>query len=108
MKYFVCQCISDVVLTSTSKEISELIKSGFLDVNFLMIEKESTFYICCKDTIVFYYDYSPKSDFSKTCGDVTEPITCFDLISFGFENVCSLCKELVLKYFLDILVELKK
>ena len=45
MKYFVCQCIFDVVLTSTSKEISELIKSGFLDVSFLMIEKKSTFYM---------------------------------------------------------------
>ena len=108
MNYFACQCIFDVLLTSTSKEISELIKSGFLAPNFLVIEKKRTVYICCKDAIVFYYDYHSKHDINQTCGDVIEPTSCFDLISFGFENICSVCEELILKYFLKILVEIKK
>ena len=98
----------DVALTSTDEEIAKLIESGFLNVNFFVIQEKSVVCICCKDTIVFCYDCSSKSDLAKTCGDVIEPITCFDLIPYGFENVCLLCNELVLKYFLNFLVEVKK
>ena len=107
MNYFVCQCVLDVVLTSNSKEITELIKSGFLNVNFLITEEENRVYICCKDSIVFCHDYSSNFD-DKTCANVTEPISCFDLISYGFENLCSLCKILFLKHSQNILVKIKK
>ena len=41
MKYFVCLCMLDVVLTSTDEEIAKLIESGFLNVNFFVIQEES-------------------------------------------------------------------
>lgn len=107
MNYFVCQCILDVVLTSNSKEITDLIESGFLNVNFLIVEEENRLYICCKESIGFCHDHSSNLD-DKTCADVLEPISCFDLIPFGFENLCSLCKALFLKYCQNILVKIKK
>ena len=108
LNYFLCPCIFDVVFVSNPKEISQLIESGFLDANFLILRDDSTVYICCKENIVFYYECHSRSDIYKTCGNVIEPVNCFDLLSFGFENICSKCKKLILKYFLDILIKIKK
>ena len=108
VNYFVGQCIFDVVLISTPKEIDDLIKSNFLNVSYLIFDEESNIYICCKKNIEFYYDCYSRSDIFETCGDITDPVNCFDLLSFGFENICSKCKKLILKYFLDLLIEVKK
>ena len=108
LNYFVCPCIFDVVFVSNPKEIDELIESGFLEVNFLILRDDSSLYISCKENIAFYYERHSRSDIFKTCGDIIDPVNCFDLLSFGFENICSKCKKLILKYFLDILIKIKK
>ena len=93
LNYFVCPCISDVGFVSNPKEITQLIESSFLDANFLMLQDDSTLYICCKENIVFYYECHSRSDIFKACGDIIDPVNyCFDLLSFGFENICSKCK----------------
>ena len=104
----VCPCIYDVVLVSNPKEIIQLIERGFLDANFSIIREEGVVYICCKDNIVFCYECHSQSDISKTCCDISDPVNCFDLFYFGFENICLKCKKLILKYFLDILIKIKK
>ena len=54
LNYFVCPCIFDIVFVSNPKEIDELIESGFLEVNFLILRDDSSLYICCKENIAFY------------------------------------------------------
>ena len=108
VNYFVCPCIFDVVLASTPKEIDDLIKSNFLNVSYLIFDEESNIYICCKKNNEFYYNCFSSSDIFETCGDITDPVNYFDLLSFGFENICSRCKRLILKYFLDILIKVQK
>lgn len=82
--------------------------SGFLRVNFLIFEHVDSFYICCKENILFYFDCHTRSDIYKNCSDETEPINCFDLILYGYEDICFKCERLVLKYFLDFLTKIEK
>lgn len=107
VNYFVCPCMVDICLVSNCNEINELKKSGFLRVNFLIFEHVDSFYICCKENI-FYVDCHARSDIYETCSDVIEPINCFDLILYGFDNICSKCEKLILKYFLDFLIKIEK
>ena len=97
VNYFVCLCIFDLVLISTHEEIDDFIKCNFLRVSYLMFEEESNIYICCKKNIEFYYECYSRSDIFEDCGDITYPINCFDLLCYGFENICSKCKDLILK-----------
>ena len=98
----------DVVFASNYKEIDKLIESDFLRVNFLIFEHVGPFYLCCNKNIVFYSDCYKQSDIYKTCSDETEPINCFDLILYGYEDICSKCEKLILKYFLDFLIKIEK
>ena len=106
VNYFVCPCMFDVFFESNHKEITQLIESGFLRVNFLIFEHDGSFYLCCKDNIIFCFDC--QSDIYKTCSDEIEPVNCFDLILYGFEDICSKCEKLILKYFLDFLIKIEK
>ena len=108
INYFVCPCIFDLVLVSTSKEIDDLIKSKFFDVSYLIFNKETNIYICCKKNIEVYYGCYSHSGVLDTCDDIIEPVNCFDLLTYGFENICSKCKKVILKYFLDILIKVRK
>ena len=108
VNYFVCPCIFDVVLISTHKEIDDLIKSNFLNVGYLIFDEESNIYICCKKNIEFYYTCYSRSVIFESCGDISDPINCFDLLCYGFENICLEGKKLILKYFLDILIKVQK
>ena len=97
VNYFACPCIFDVVLISTHEEIDDLIKRNFLHVSYLIFDEESNIYICCKKNIEFYCEFYSRSDIFEHCGDITDPINCFDLLCYGFENICSKCKDLILK-----------
>ena len=101
--YFVCPCLFDIVSALNYDDINELIK--FLSVNYLILEYERTFYICCKDSIDFYIKYDTDSD---TCSNLDEPISCFDLICYGFEDACSKCEKSILDFFLDHLTKIEK
>ena len=106
LNYSVCPCLFDIVFASNYNEINELIK--FLSVNFLTILHGVSTYICCKDSIEFYFDYNKQSVNDKTCSTVSEPISCLDLICFGFEDVYLKCEKLILKYFLEHLSKIEK
>ena len=101
VKYFVCSCLFDIVFVSN--EINELSSE-----KSLILEHDGSFYICCKDSIEFFSDYNKRSDIDKTCSTVTEPVSCLDLICYGFEDVCSKCEKLILKYFLEHLSKIEK
>ena len=108
VNYFVCPCIFDLFLISTPKEIDDLIKSKFLNVSYLIFDEETNIYICCKKNIEFYYDCYSNSGILDTCDDIIESVNCFHLLTYGFENICSKCKKVILKYFLDILIKIQK
>ena len=108
VNYFVCPCIFDLVLISTHEETYDLIKSNFLNVSYLIFDEESNIYICCKKNIELFYDCYRNSDNFESCDDIIEPINCFDLLRYGFENICLKCRKLILKYFLDILIKVQK
>ena len=102
--YFVCSCLFDVVSTLNYDDINELIK--FLSVNYLILEHESTFYLCCKDSIDFFIDCDKES--VDSCSNLSEPISCLDLICYGFEDVCSKCEKSILKYFSVYLTKIER
>ena len=106
INYFVCSCIFDVFLTSTPKEIDVHTKSN-KDI-YLILEEESNIYICCKKNIEIYYECYSHLDIFYACDDISDPVNCFDLLYYGFENICSKCKRLILKYFSNLLVKVKK
>ena len=103
VNYFVCPCLFDIVSALNYDDINELIK--FLSVNYLILEYDGTFYLCCKDSIDFYFVYDKDSD---TCSNLNEPISCFDLICYGFEDVCSKCEKSILNFFSDHLSKIEK
>ena len=103
VNYFICPCLFDIVFASNDDDISELIK--FLSVNYLILEYDRSFYISCKDSIDFYSEYNKDSD---SCYSSTEPISCLDLICYGFEDVCSKCEKIILNYFSDHLSKIEK
>ena len=103
VNYFVCPCLFDIVSALNYDDINELMK--FLGVNYLILEYDMSFYISCKDSIEFYSEYNKDCD---TCFNSTEPISCLDLICYGFEDVCSKCEKTILKFFSDYLNKIEK
>ena len=108
VNYFVCPCLFDIVSSAVTSNYEQINK--FLSVNFLIIEYDGSFYLCCKDSIEFYYDCCKKqSDIYETCSsDLTELISCLDLICYGFEDLCPKCEKFILKYFLEHLTKIEK
>ena len=105
VNYFVCPLCLMSFLHQIIRKSLNLLKVA-LRVNFLIFEHDGSFYLCCKDNIIFYFDC--QSDIYKTCSDEIEPVNCFDLILYGFEDICSRCEKLILKYFLDFLIKIEK
>ena len=104
VNYFVCPCLFDIVSALNYDSINELIK--FLNVNYLILGHNGSFYLCCKNSVEFYFDYNKQSD---TCSKSdTELISCLDLISYGFEDVCSKCEKLIFDFFLEHLSLIEK
>ena len=103
VNYFVCPCLFDIVSAINYEDINELMK--FLSVNYLIIECNRSFYIACWDSIDFYSDYNKDCD---TCFNSDEPISCLDLICYGFEDACSKCEKIILDFFSDHLSKIEK
>ena len=104
LNYLVCPCSFDIVSALNYDEVNELIK--FLSVNYLMLELNGSLYLCCKNSVEFYFDYNKQSG---TCSESdTESISCLDLISYGFEDVCSKCEKLIFDFFLEHLTLIEK
>ena len=108
VNYFVYPCIFDLFLSSSDEEINDLIKSKFLNVSYLIFDEKSDIYICCKKNIGLYYECYCRSVNYKSCGDIIDPVNCFDLLSYGFENICFKCRKIILNYFLKILIKVQK
>ena len=104
VNYFVCPRLFDTISEINYDDIDELMK--FLSVNYLIIECDRTFYIACKDSIDFYSEYI-KED-CDTCFNSDEPISCLDLICYGFEDACSKCEKIILDFFSDHLCKIEK
>ena len=103
VNYFACPCLFNIVSALNYNDINELMK--FLSVNYLIREYDGSFYLSCKDSIDFYSEYNKDCD---TCSDLTEPISCLDLICYGFEDVCSKCEKLIFDFFLEHLTLIEK
>ena len=118
VNYFVCQCLFDIACFSKyNDDINEFINliedNGLLKCNFLILEHAESFYVCCKDTIHFCYTYYP--ELYETCMEncpyeYTDmaSVNCLDLRIYGFEDICSNCDALFLKYFLEVLFKIEK
>ena len=103
VNYLVCPCLFDTIPAINYDDIDELIK--FLSVNYLILECDGIFYLCCKDSVEFYIDYDRNID---SCSNLNEPICCFDLICYGFEDVCSTCEKSILNFFSEHLIKIEK
>ena len=106
VNYFVCPCLFDTISAIKYDDIDELMK--FLRVNYLIIECDRTIYIACRDSIDFYSDYIREDEDCDTCFNSDEPISCLDLICYGFEDSCSNCEKIILDFFSDHLCKIEK
>ena len=106
VNYFVCPCLFDTISAINYNDIDELMK--FLSVNYLIIECNRTIYIACRDSIDFYSDYIREDENCDTCFNSDEPISCLDLICYGFEDSCSNCEKIILDFFSDHLCKIEK
>lgn len=104
MKIFSCLCNCETLFLMTIDEIHELISDGSLSVDFIIIETKSEIHISCRESIVFCSDFYKDHE---TCGNVLEPISCFDLIPFSFNNICGTCLEILSEHFFYNLVRIK-
>lgn len=110
MKIFSCLCIYDSLFSLTSNEIVKMVSTpSDLSTHIIIIEKLDNFYIRCRDTIVFCYEYQMFGDDNyATCATILHPVSCFDLIPYSFSNICETCTELLTSvYFFDNLVKVK-
>ena len=108
MKIFSCLCVCDSLFNMTNDQIVKMYSTiSDLSVDIITIEKEDNLYICCRDTIIFCYELHNDDDF-VTCETIFDPVSCFDLISYGFHDICITCTEsLINKDFFDNLVKVK-
>ena len=106
VNYFVCPCLFDTISAIKSDDVAELMK--FLSVNYLIIECNRAFYIACRDAVDFYSECIRKDEDCDTCFTSDEPISCLDLICYGFEDSCSNCERVILNFFSDYLCKIEK
>ena len=105
MKYLVCCCFYKLKLGCGIISIDRLKKEEIIDYRYLTIAKNDCLYICCKQTVEFLFQCYRKSDIELTCATVNDPICCIDLVEFGNEDLCNLCKKLLCSYFSFVLVK---
>ena len=116
MAFFACCCLFHFIIILKSKFIiNDFIdlaeQNGIMRPNILLILVESTYYICCKETIQFLIQYYP--DFCEKCLEHCpreypdpESVNCLDLCEFGFEDLCLSCQEVTVSYLLKCLIKI--
>ena len=109
MAFFACCCLLNFVIVLKLKFIiNDFIdlaeQNGVMRPNILLILVDSTYYICCKETIQFLIQYYP--DFYEKCMEHCpreypdpESVNCLDLCEFGFEDSVFLVKKLLFFFF---------
>ena len=108
MKIFSCLCVCDSLFNMTNDQIVKTFSTvSDLSANIITIEKEDNLYICCRDTIIFCYELYNDDDY-VTCATIFDPVSCFDLLSYGFFEICITCiQSLTDKDFFTNLVKVK-
>ena len=116
MTFFACCCLLDFVIVLKSKfiinnfiDLAE--QNGVMRPNILLILVDSTYYICCKETIQFLIQYYP--DFYEKCMEHCpreypdpESVNCLDLCEFGFEDFCFSCQKITISFLLKCLIKM--
>lgn len=103
-----CVCISDSLFGLSYDEINEMVSScSDLSTHLIIIENLDNFYICCRDSIEFCFVFNRYFIRDKTCANVNETISCFDLIKYGFKNICELCQSVLDIFLYSFLVKVK-
>ena len=114
--FFACCCLLDFVIVLKSNFIiNDFIdlaeQNGVMRSNILLILVDSTYYICCKETIQFLIQYYP--DFYEKCMEHCpreypdpESVNCLDLCEFGFEDFCFSCQKITISFLLMCLIKI--
>lgn len=108
MKIFSCLCVCDSLFNMTNDQVVKTFSTvSDLSANIITIEKEDNLYICCRDTIIFCYELYNDDDY-VTCATIFDPVSCFDLLIYCFNDICVTCIEsLCYTYFFNDLIEIK-
>ena len=116
MTFFACCCLLDFVIVLKSNFIiNDFIdlaeQNGVMRPNILLILVDSTYYICCKETIHFLIQYYP--DFYEKCVEHCpreypdpESVNCSDLCEFGFQDFCFSCQKITISFLLMCLIKI--
>ena len=107
MKICSCLCVCNSLFNMTNDQIMKTFSTiSDLSAEMIIIEKEDNLYICCRDSI-FCYDMFDNNNFI-TRATIFDPVSCFDLLIYGFNDTCVTCIEsLSYTYFFNDLVEIK-
>ena len=108
MKIYSCLCVCDSLFNMTNDQIMKTFSTiSDLSAEMIIIEKEDNLYICCRDSIIFCYDMFDNNNFI-TRATIFDPVSCFDLLIYGFNDICVICIEsLCDTYFFNDLIEIK-
>ena len=116
MTFFACCFLLDFVIVLKSKfTINDFIdlaeQNGFMRPNILLFLIDSTYYICCTETIQFLIQYYP--DFYEKCLEHCpheypdpESVNCLDLCEFGFQDFCFSCQKITISFLLKCLIKI--
>ena len=50
----------------------------------------------------FLFDCYFNSDFDCSCATIDEPISCIEMVEFGYEDICQVCKKKLFVFILAI------
>ena len=117
VKCFVCLCLYDIARFSNYNDIEKFIDliedNGLFKKDFLILERNESNYVCCKDTIEFCCRYYP--ELYETCLDDCAyeytgmcSVNCLDLLEYGSEDICLNCETTIFNFFLKVLIKIEK
>ena len=116
MTFFACCCLFDFVIVLKLKFIiNDFIdlaeQNGVMRPNIITFLVDTTYYICCIETIQFLIQYYP--DFYEKCMEHCpreypdpESCNCLDLCEFGYEDFCFSCQNITISFLIKCLIKI--
>ena len=101
MKYFVCNCFYELKLGYGIISIKKLTLKDF-GLRYVTSVKNDCCYICCRETIIFLFEYYRNSDFYSA---ITDDNVFFDeMVKSDNEDIYLMSEEAIFFHFSSSLI----
>ena len=99
MKYFVCNCFYELKLDYGIKSIKKLTLKDF-GLRYVTSVKNDCCYICCRETIIFLFEYYRNSDFAIT----NDRVFFNEMVNSDNEDIYLMSEEAIFFHFSSSLI----